>query len=75
MWRYLLVSLLVAIAAAVALAERVPTNPQQTCAATGRCGNISSPSTISIAAPPVTSDIPAVNNGCTFPASFPCAMN
>lgn len=68
----ILIVVLIALIAAVAMAERVPTNPQQTCAAVGRCGNISTPSAITIAAPPVTSDIPAVQAHCTFPATFPC---
>ena len=73
MWRYLLVALLVALAAVVALADRPPINPQQQCSAVGRCGNISS-SVIVIPASPVTSTIPEVQGGCTFPATFPCTM-
>ena len=71
MGRILIVVVLVLLAA-VAWAERVPTNPQQTCAATGRCGNISSASTITVAVPPVTGEEPALGTTCTFPALLPC---
>lgn len=73
MWR-LLVVLVVMMAAAIALADRPPVNPQQQCAALGLCGNISS-SITSIPAQPVTSTIPEVQGACTFPATFPCTMN
>lgn len=71
---YAVLAFIVVGFAAVALAERGPTNPLEICSALGRCGGVAPTPTISVAVPPASGSIPNVGANCTFPATMPCTF-